>query len=198
MSVSIGFSEFRLWTLCDCLFRDPTNWLPLLLSLLLSSRNLDIDLNQQALVQLSPPPLPKPSQIQLWVILQPELGLTCHTNPPPLPMPSHLMLFYDQPPPFPLKRVLIPRSTGLYWERYPTGYGFGSERLPQNFFLKSHSLLSFTLTLAPNFNKKELGVEFHVTLDFASPSQSPFVPNPAAPSCLDHLIAELNYRPLTH
>lgn len=51
---------------------------------------------------------------------------------------------------------------------------------------------------APNFNKKELGVEFHVTLDFASPSQSPFVPNPAAPSCLDHLIAELNYRPLTH
>ena len=78
-----------------------------LLSLLLSSRNLDIDLNQQALVQLSPPPLPKLNQIQLWVILQPELGLTCHTNPPPLPMPSHLMLFYDQPPPFPLKRVLI-------------------------------------------------------------------------------------------
>ena len=150
---------------------------------------------KRALVHLSPPPLPKLNQIQLWVL---EMGLMCHTNPPRLPISSHLMLFYDQPPPFPLKRVLIPRSTGLYWERYPTGYGFGSERLPQNFFLKSHSLLSFTLTLAPNFNKKELGVEFHVTLDFASPSQSPFVPNPAAPSCLDHLIAELNYRPLTH
>ena len=78
-----------------------------LLSLLLSSRNLDIDLNQQALVQLSPPPLPKLNQIQLWVILQPELGLTCHTNPPPLPMPSHLMLFYDQPPPF--GRALVTR-----------------------------------------------------------------------------------------
>jgi hypothetical protein len=33
---------------------------PLLLSLLLSLRNLDIDLNQQAMVQLSPPPLPAP------------------------------------------------------------------------------------------------------------------------------------------
>jgi hypothetical protein len=77
-----------------------------LLSLLLSSRNLDIDLNQQALVQLSPPPLPKLNQIQLWVILQPELGLTCHTNPPPLPMPSHLMLFYDQPPPLSLAQAL--------------------------------------------------------------------------------------------
>lgn len=42
---------------------------PLLLSLLLSPRNLDIDLNQQALVQLSPPPLPKLNQRILWVML---------------------------------------------------------------------------------------------------------------------------------
>ena len=48
---------------------------------------------KRALVHLSPPPLPKLNQIQLWV---PEMGLMCHTNPPRLPISSHLMLFYDQ------------------------------------------------------------------------------------------------------